>query len=110
MNECPLFQWEMTADYREIFPSRAVPDKLLNQRFPIWPGFCKEQNPRRVTVDPMYDKGLLPPRFEFCREKRQGRWKVGVIRRHRQHFGRLIEDDDGIVLVKHPKLPSILLS
>jgi len=56
----PRFQAEMTANCCEIFPHRGVSDKLLNECFSIWPGFCKEQNPRRVTIDAMYDKGPLP--------------------------------------------------
>ena len=100
----------MTANRCQIFPHRAVPDKLLHECFSIWPGFCKEQNPRRETIDAMYDKGPLPLRFQFCRKKREGRWKIRVVGRHRQHFGRLIEDYHGIVLVKDAKLPPILLS
>ena len=60
MNECPFFQPEMTANCCEIFPHRGVSDKLLNECFSIWPGFCKEQNPRRLTIDAMYDEGPLP--------------------------------------------------
>jgi len=110
MNECPFVQGQMTANRCEIFPHRRVSDKLLNKCFSIWPGFCKQQNPRRETIDAMYDKGPLPLRFQFCRKKREGRWKIGVVRRHRQHFGRLIEDYNGIVLVKDAKLLPILLS
>jgi hypothetical protein len=110
MNECPFVQAQMAANCREILPHRGVPDKLLNECFSIWPGFCKEQNPRCVTIDAMYDKGALPLRFQFCRKKREGRGKIGVVRRHRQHFGWLIKDYNGIVLVKDAKLPSIRLS
>src|SRR5579859_5343839 len=110
MNECPFSQAEMTANGCEILPHRGVPDKLLHECFSIRPGFCKEQNPGRVTIDAMYDKGPLPFRFQFCRKKREGRWKIGIVRRHRQHFGRLIEDYNGIVFVKDAKLPPILLS
>jgi hypothetical protein len=42
--------------------------------------------------------------------KRQRRWGIGVIRGHREQFGPLIEDYNGIVFVKHVKLPPILLS
>lgn len=110
MNECPLVQAEMAANCREVLPHRGVPDKLLNECFPIWPGFCKEQNPRRETIDAMYDIGPLPLRCQFFRKKRKRRRKVGGVRRHRQHFGRLIEDHNGIVLIKDAKLPPILLS
>ena len=60
MNECPFFQAEMTANCREIFPHRSVPDKLLNECFSIWPSFCKEQNPRCLLIDSMDDKRPLP--------------------------------------------------
>jgi len=110
MNECPFVQAEMAANCREILPHRGVSDKLLNECFSIWPGFCKEQNPRRETIDAMHDKGPLPLRFQFFRKKRERGRKVGVVRRHRQHFGRLIEDYNSIVLVKDAKLPPILLS
>jgi hypothetical protein len=33
-----------------------------------------------------------------------------VICRYRQQFGPLIQDDNGIVFVKHVKLPPVLLS
>jgi hypothetical protein len=58
----------------------------------------------------MYDKSPLPLLFQFCRKKRKGRGKIGVIVRDRQHFRRLIEDYHGIVLIKDAKLPPILLS
>ncbi len=110
MHECPFSQAKMTAHYCQIFPHRGVPDKLFNQCFSIRPGFCKEQNPRCVTIDAMHHKGPLPLCFQLCRQKREGRGKIAVIRRHRQHFGRLIEDNNGIVLVKDAKLPPSLLS
>jgi hypothetical protein len=49
--------------------------------------------------------GVHPPRKSL-----EGRWKIGVVRRYRQHFGRLIDDYHGIVLVKDAKLPPIVLS
>src|ERR1700754_3705027 len=87
MNKCPLFQEEMTTNCCEILPHRSVSDKLLHECLSIWPGFCKEQDPRRETIDAMHDKGPLPLRFQFCRKKRERRRKIGVVRRHRQHFG-----------------------
>ena len=110
MNECPFVQAEMPANCREILPHRGVSDKLLHECFSIWPGFCKEQNPRCVTIDAMHHKGPLPLCFQFCRQKREGRGKIAIILRHRQHFGRLVEDNNGIVLVKDAKLPPSLLS
>lgn len=60
MNECPFFQWEMTANCCEIFPHRSVSDKLTHQCLSIRPGFSKQQNPRRGAIDAMYDKNPLP--------------------------------------------------
>lgn len=110
MNECPFVRAEVTANRREILPHRSVPDKLLHECFPIWPGLCKKQDPRREAINTMHDKDPLPFRFQFRRENREGRWKIGVVRGHRQHFGRLIEDYNGIVLVKNAKLPPVRLS
>jgi len=110
MNECPLVEAEMTANYREILAHRSVSDKLLNERFSIWPGFCKQQNPGREPIDAVYDIGPLPLRFQFFRKERQRGRKVGGVRRHRQHFRWFVEDHNGIVLVKDAKLPAILLS
>src|SRR5262245_20450910 len=100
MNERHFVQGQMTAHRCEILPHRGVSYKRLTKCLSIWPDFCKEQNSRRETIDAMHDKGPLLLRFQFCRKKREDRWKIGVIRRHRQHFGRLIEDYNGIVLVK----------
>ena len=110
MHECPFFHAKMTAHYRQIFPHRAVLDELCNQGFPIGPGFCEEQNSRGVPIDAMHDKGPLTPCFQLRRQKREGRGKIAIIFRHRQHFGRLVEDNNGIVLVEDAKLPPGLLS
>ena len=58
----------------------------------------------------MYNKSPLPLSFQFFREKRQRRWGIGLIGGHGEQFGRLIKDDNGIVLVKHAQLPPILLA
>lgn len=99
MNECPLVEAEMTANCREILSHRGVSDKLLNECFSIWPGFCKQQNPRREPIDAVYDIGPLPLRFQFFRKERKRGRKVGGVGGHRQHFGGLVEDHNGIVLV-----------
>ena len=107
MNECPFLQAEVAANNCEILPHWSMPDKLLHECFSIRPGFCEEQDPGGEPIDAMHDKGLLPLRFQFCRKNREGRWKIGVVGRDREHFGRLIEDDNGIVLVKDAKLPPV---
>jgi hypothetical protein len=58
----------------------------------------------------MHHKGPLSLCFELRRQKREGGGKIAFVLRHRQHFGRLVEDNNGIVLVKHAKLPPGLLS
>ena len=110
MYKCPFFHAKMTAHYREIFPHRGVLDKLRDECFPIGPGFCKEQDPRGIPVDAMHHKGPLPPCFQLRRQEREGGGKIAFILGHRQHFGRLVEDNNGIVLVKNAKLPPSLLS
>ena len=105
VNECPFFKAEMTANYREILPHWSVAEKLLNECFSIRPGFCKEQNPGRVTVDAMYDKGSLPLRFQLGRKKRLGGWGIGVIRGHGEQLGWFIQGDDGIVFIELDQLP-----
>jgi hypothetical protein len=50
---------EMSANYCEILPHRSVGEKLSNERVSIRPGFCKEQDPGRVTINAMYNKGAL---------------------------------------------------
>ncbi len=110
VNESPFCKTQMTTNYREIFAHRGVPDKLLHECFPIWPGFCEEQDPRRMAIDAMDDEGPLPLGFQFRRKKGKRRWRIGVIRRHGEQFGPLIEDYNGIVFVKHVKLPPIMLS
>ena len=61
VNESPFFKAETDHELpRDDATHRGVSDKLLHECFSIWPGFCEEQNPRRVTIDAMYDKGPLP--------------------------------------------------
>jgi len=59
VDERPLFDAEMSANYCKILPHRSVAEKLPNERVSIQPCFCKEQDPGRVTIDAMYDKGPL---------------------------------------------------
>lgn len=73
MNQCPLLHAEMTANCGKILPHRGVLDKLLNESFSVWPGFCEEQNPGGVTIDAMYHESPLPLRFQLCRKKRECR-------------------------------------
>jgi hypothetical protein len=59
VNECPFFDAERPANYREILPRWSMVEKLSNECVSIRFGFCKEQNPGCKTVDAMYDKGSL---------------------------------------------------
>ena len=69
MNESPLFGAEMPANYGEILPHRSMAEKLSNECVSIRLGFCKEQDPGRETIDAMYDKGSLPPRFNSAESR-----------------------------------------
>ena len=105
VNERPFFGAEMSANYREILPYRSMAEKLSNECVSIRLGFCKEQNPGRKTIDAMYDKGPLSLRFQLCGKKRQCGRSIGAFHRHSRKSGRFIEGHDGIVFVKHDKLP-----
>ncbi|HMH07842.1 MAG TPA: hypothetical protein VK579_14270 [Terriglobales bacterium] len=105
MNQRPFFEAEMAANYCEILSHRAMREKLSNECVSIRPGFCKEQNSRRETIDAMYDKGSLSVRFQSCGKKRQGGRCIGALHRHSQKPGRFIDDHDCIVFVEDGKLP-----
>ncbi len=105
MNQRPFLDAEMSADYCEILPHRSVSEKLSNECVSIRLGFCKEQNPGRKTIDAMYDKGPLSPRFQLCRKQRQCGRCIGAFHRHSWKSSRLIEGHDGIVFVERNKLP-----
>jgi hypothetical protein len=105
VNERPFFGSEMPANYREILPHWSMAEKLSNESISIRLGFCKEQNPGRKAIDAMHNKGSLSLRFQFCGEKRQSGRSIAAFHRHSRESGRFIEDHDGIVFVKHDKLP-----
>ena len=95
----------MPAHDCEILPHRSMFEKLPNECVSIRPGFRKQQDPGRVAIDAMYDKRPLSLFFQLCRKKRQGGWRTGVLRRHRQKLSWFIEGYDGIVFVEHGKFP-----
>lgn len=70
VNQRSFFSAEMPANNGEILPQRSMSEKLPNQRVSILLGFCKEENPRRETINAMYNKGPLSLRFQFCGKKR----------------------------------------
>ena len=94
----------MPAHNREVLPHRSVAEKLLNECVSIRLSFRKEQNPRRETIDAMYDKGALSLQCKFCGKQRQSGRGMGAVNRHSRKSGRFIEDHHGIVFVKHGKL------
>lgn len=100
VNQSPFFSAEMPANNGEILPQGSMSKKLPNQRVSIVLGFCKEENPRRETINAMYDKDPLFLRFQFCGKKRQGGRRIGAFDRHSQKSGRFIERHDGIVFVE----------
>jgi hypothetical protein len=106
VNERPFFFGrEMPANYREILPHWSVAEKLSYESISIRLGFCKEQNPGRKAIDAMHDKGSLSPQFQSCGKKRQSGRSIGAFHRHSRKSCRFIEGHDGIVFVKHDKLP-----
>jgi len=52
----------------------------------------------------MHDQGSLSLQFEFCDKQRQGGRSIGALNRHSQKSGWFVENDHGIVFVKHRKL------
>lgn len=95
----------MPANYCKILPYRSMAEELSNERVPIRLGLCKEQNPRRITIDAMYDKGSLSSRFQFCGKQRQGGRCTGAFHRHSQKSSWFIEGHDGFVFVQDGELP-----
>ena len=79
-------------------------EKLLNECISIRLSFRKEQNPRRETIDAMYDKGSLSLHYKFCGKQRQSGRGIRTGNRHGRKSGRFIEDHNGIVFVKHRQL------
>ena len=70
VNESSFLQTQMTAYGGEIFAHRGVSNKLLHERFSIWPGFGEEQNTGGMAIDAMDDKGPLPLGFQFLRKEK----------------------------------------
>jgi len=105
VNQCPLFDSEMPANYREILANRSVAEKLSNQCISIRLGSCKEQNPGRKPINAVYDKRSLSLLFQFGRKQRPCGWRIGAFHRHSRQSGRFIEDHDGVVFVQHDQIP-----
>src|ERR1700730_10968580 len=53
----------------------------------------------------MHEQGPLFLPLEFRDKQRQSGRSIGALNRHSQKSGRLVENDHGIVFVKHGKLP-----
>ncbi len=109
MNERPFFILilcaRMPANHSQILPHRSVVEKLSDQRVAIPFGFCKEQNSGSKTIDAMYDKRSLSPRFQF-RGKQGPCGRCGrVLHRDSGKSSRLIDGHDGIVFVEHDQPP-----
>ncbi len=52
----------------------------------------------------MHDQRPLSLQLEFCDKQRQSGWSIGALNRHSQKSGWFVENDHGIVFVKHGKL------
>ena len=90
---------------RQILPDWRVAAKLFDQRIAIRWSLGKEQDSGGVAIDAVHDKSSLPFRFQFGGKKRLGGGRVGVIGRHREQFGGLIQRDNGIVFVEFDQIP-----
>ena len=84
--------------------SRIITNSPRTGSISIRLSFRKEQNPRRETIDAMYDKGSLSLQCKFFGKQRQSGRGIGAFNRHSRKSGRFIEDHHGIVFVKHGKL------
>ena len=105
MNQGPFHRAEAPANYREIPSGWSMGEKLSNERIPIRLGFRKEQNPGRKPIDAMHHKSSLSRPSKRSGKKRPGGRSIRALHRHSRQSGRLIEDEHGIVFVKHGKLP-----
>ena len=105
VNKRPFFDRNVTANHGEILPHGSVRKKLLNQCVAISIGFCKKQYSGSKAINAVHDKGPLSLRFQVYGKKRLGGWQVGVLDRHCEESGWLIDDYDRIVFVENSKLP-----
>ena len=105
VHQCPCLSVETAAHYREIAPYGSMGEKLPHQRMSIRAGFRKHQGPRGKTIDTMHDHGALFLALESRDQQRQSGRSVRTLNGHGQESGRLVENDHGIVFVKHRKLP-----
>jgi len=53
----------------------------------------------------MHDGGSFSLQLQFCGKQRQSGRSIGALNRHGQESGRLVENDHGIVFVKHGNRP-----
>ena len=79
-------------------------EKLPHQRVPVRIGLGKQQYPGGKTIDAMHHQGALSLRLEFSDQQRQSGRSIGALNRHSQKSGRFVENDDGIVFIKHGNL------
>ena len=104
VHERPCLNAETAAQYREILPYGSMVEKLSHQRISMRTGLRKQQSPRGKTIDAMHDQGSLSFQFEFCDKQGQSGRSMGALNWHSQKSGRFVENDHGIVFVKHGKL------
>ncbi len=83
----------------KILPDRNVAEKLPYERVSICMGLSEQQYPGSKAIDAMHD--LRPPQFKRGRKHRQSRGHAGDFDWHRQQSGRLVNHDQGFVLIKH---------
>lgn len=104
VHQLPFLSRDLSAHDRHILPHRRVPQKLLHQPVPIPSGFCKQQNSRRKTINPVHHKGSLSPRLQFRGKQRPRRRRVRTLHRHRCQPGRFVNDHYCIIFVKPGQL------
>lgn len=105
VHERPCLNAETAAQYREIPSDGSVGEKLSHQRISIRTGLRKQQSPRGKTIDAMHNQRSLFLQFEFCDKQRQSGGRIGTPNRYSQKSGWFVENDHGLVFVKHGKLP-----
>lgn len=95
----------LPAHDRQILPYRRVTAKLFDECISIRGSLGKEQDSGCVAIDAVHDKGSLPFRLQFGGKKRLGGGRAGVIGRHREQFGGLIQRDNRIVFIELDQVP-----
>src|ERR1022692_2314108 len=104
MHQRPCLSRETAAQDREILPHRSVCEKLSHQRMSIRIALREQQRSRGKTIDAMHDQSSLSLRLKSRGKQRQRGRSTRTLNRHSQKAGRFVENNHGIVFVKHGKV------